>query len=238
MSSRILFPAVLFAGLQAAASASASYHHIQIEQVIAGVSGDSTAQAIQLRISQSGDNHVGGLEIVACDASGANPIVLATLSGPVGNDSAGSRILICTSAMELRLAPAIAPDFVMTASIPTAYLGAGTMYTDMAADGLGALWRLSWGGPSYTGPGAVESINDPDGDCNPAYAGSLPWDAVRGLRFKFTALTPSTSSANDYLLTVGALRVYNNLGESATVIAGTTEATRISWGSVKQRYIK
>ena len=72
----------------------ASFHLNQIEQVIGGVNGDTTAQAVQLRMRFTGENFVGGAELIAYDAAGNNPITLVTFPSSVANGAAGSRILI------------------------------------------------------------------------------------------------------------------------------------------------
>ena len=75
----------------------ASFHQMQIEQVIGGVNGDTTAQAVELRMRFAGQNFVTDTELVAYDAAGNNPIVLITLPSGVSNGAAGSRILITTT---------------------------------------------------------------------------------------------------------------------------------------------
>ena len=51
----------------------ASFHLMQIEQVIGGVNGDTTAQAVQLRMRFAGQNFVAGTELIANAAAGNNP---------------------------------------------------------------------------------------------------------------------------------------------------------------------
>jgi hypothetical protein len=76
--------------------AGATFHLMQIEQVIGGVSGDVTAQAIQLRMRLSGQNFVTGVDLKAWDATGSNPVTLLTFPHDVTNSSFGARILIAT----------------------------------------------------------------------------------------------------------------------------------------------
>ena len=57
-------------------SVSASSHFMQIEQVIGGVNGDTSAQAIQLRLRYPGDIDLQLSRIRAWDADGANPVIL------------------------------------------------------------------------------------------------------------------------------------------------------------------
>jgi hypothetical protein len=61
--------------LALALPAKASFHLMQIEQVIGGVNGDTTAQAVQLRMRVAGQNQVDGAELVAFDPAGNNPII-------------------------------------------------------------------------------------------------------------------------------------------------------------------
>jgi|SRR6266850_4808177 len=56
----------------------ASFHLMQIEQVIGGVNGDPTAQAVQLRMRSAGQNFVSGAQLIAYGAAGNNPITLIT----------------------------------------------------------------------------------------------------------------------------------------------------------------
>jgi hypothetical protein len=236
MQSRLLHGALVLAGLLAVTPAQAQYAHVQIEMVIGSVDGDPAAQAVQLRIGQAGDNALAGMEVVACDATGANPVTICTIPSNVSNGALGARVLLCSNAMLGRLAPSITPDFMLSAPIPTSYLAAGSLYLDMPGDAMGPLWRLSWGGASYSGSGAVETINDADGDCNPAYPSTIDGVVGRGVQFRFDPATPSTTNANDYASGQGADQVWNNAGDKATIIAGTTPVAQGSWGGVKVRY--
>src|SRR5262245_32159531 len=104
----------------------ASFHQMQIEQVIGGVNGDTTAQAVQLRMRFAGQNFVTGTELIAFDAAGNNPITLITLPSGVSNGAAGSRILITTTSFQNYEASPIPSDFTM-APIPASYLAAGRL---------------------------------------------------------------------------------------------------------------
>ena len=85
--SRIL---AVLASLVLALPAQASFHLMQIEQVIGGVNGDTTAQAVQLRMRSPGQNFVSGATLVAYDASGNHPITLCTFPSNVTNNAAGT----------------------------------------------------------------------------------------------------------------------------------------------------
>src|SRR2546427_10552005 len=62
--------------LVGARPAHATFHLMQIEQVIGGVNGDITAQAIQLRMRATGENQVSQGRINVRDAAGLNPILI------------------------------------------------------------------------------------------------------------------------------------------------------------------
>src|SRR2546428_6036774 len=98
-----------------ATSAHASFHLMQIEQVIGGVNGDVTAQAIQLRMRTVGQNLVQQGRLVVRNAAGANPVVLLDVNAPMPIDLAGSRVLISSPNMANYLT--VVPDFVMTSLI-------------------------------------------------------------------------------------------------------------------------
>src|SRR5450759_288529 len=118
----------------------ASFHLMQIEQVIGGVNGDTTAQAVQLRMRFTGENFVTGCQLIAFDAAGNNPITLATFSSGVSNGVAGSRILITTANFASHETSPIASDFTMV-EIPESYLAAGRVaYQNQAFLSGGILW--------------------------------------------------------------------------------------------------
>ena len=69
-------------------SADASFHLMQIEQVIGGVNGDVTAQAIQLRTRALGQNLVSQARLVVRDANGSNPVTIINFTSNVANTAA------------------------------------------------------------------------------------------------------------------------------------------------------
>src|ERR1044071_6015619 len=173
-----------------------SFHEMQIEQVIAGVNGDVTKQAIQLRQRFAGQNFVAGCRVIAYDSAGLNPIVVVDCDSSVTNGGQGDRILFATANFP---APVV-PDFIMS-PIPASYLAAGRIVWD----GFGfAYWSLAWGGASYTGPTTASVINDADGNYGPPWASPLPSTGVRALLFQGSADALSTTNAADYALTAGA----------------------------------
>ena len=189
----------------------AAFHLVEIEQVIGGVNGDTTAQAVQLRFRAAGQNLLNGaVRLRAWDAGGANPVVLLAFSG--ANPASGlacRRVLVATPGFEFTSTPpvdAAAADYTMTAAIPASYLAAGSLTFENTA-GTAIYWRLSWGGVSYTGPGTVATPptgNDPDGTMNPPFAGPLPSSGVEALQFTPACATVPSNNAAQYALTPGA----------------------------------
>jgi hypothetical protein len=230
------------ASLALALPVQASFHLMQIEQVIGGVNGDTTAQAIQLRMRNGNENFVSGATLIAYDASGNNPIVLVTFASNVTNAAAGSRILITTASFTSHLAATIASDFTMTNPIPASYLAAGRLTyqkpTYMAGN---ALWSVSWGGAAYTGPNTGTMDNDADGNFAPPFANALPSTFTSALHFNGAASAMSTNNAADYSIPAGAATFTNNAGDSATLIgvtptpSPTPTATPSTFGNISTR---
>jgi hypothetical protein len=133
----------------AAAPAQASFHFMQIEQVIGGVNGDVSAQAIQLRMRSPSQRFVSQARIRAWDATGSNPVLILDFAQDVANGQIGDRVLVVSSNFDQTTDPPVVPDFLMTNPIPPSYLAAGSL-TFESDTGL-VYWRLSWGGAAYTG---------------------------------------------------------------------------------------
>ena len=202
----------------AAPPALASFHLMQVEQVIGGVNGDATAQAIQLRMRSSFQNLVSQARIRAWDATGSNPIVVVDMATNVANSAQGDRVLIASPSFAAATSPNAAPDFVMTNLIPESYLAAGSLTFENNA-GTTVLWRLSWGGASYAGPTTGSTTNDLDGEFGPVYPGALSSGDTSALLFQFAAGARSTNNAADYALTASDAVFTNNAGESFIVTA-------------------
>ncbi len=196
-------------------SARASFHVMQIEQVIAGVNGDTTAQAIQFRMRTSFQNQVQFGTFIVSDANGANPITLATAAGPVPNQGTGVRVLYATPSFMSHTSPSAVVNVTMTNAIPASYLPAGTLTFQ---NGATVYWRLSWGGASYTGPNTGDLTNDGDGNFGPAFAGALPSTTLQALKFNGSASAASTNNNADYSITAGAAVFTNNAGTNFTLI--------------------
>ena len=196
-------------------SAHATFHLIQIEQVIGGVNGDTSAQAIQFRMRSSGENLVSQGRLVAFDAMGANPILVLDVAQNVPRGNTGSRVLIVSSNFVNTTTPVAAPDFVLSDLIPADYLAAGRLVWE---DDFGTVyWSLSWGGTNYTGSNAGSTLNDNNGDFGPSFDGPLPSSDTNALAFIGSASAQSTANAADYTLTTGGATFVNNAGESFTL---------------------
>ena len=196
----------------------ATFHLMQIEQVIAGVEGDTSAQAIQLRTRSLYQGlAILGKRLVAYDAQGLNPVVLLTIPGNVFNNATGARILLATSSFASHVSPSITPDFIMTNAIPASYLAAGSLTFE---DSFSTVWwRLSWGGGGYLGPTDGSILNDVDGNYG-IWPGSLPSVGIEALQFTGVAADLSTTNAADYSLTPAGAVFTNNAGISGTVVSG------------------
>lgn len=204
----------------------AAFHLIQIEQVIGGVNGDTTAQAIQLRMRSAGQILMQFSRVRAWDVAGQNPVLIVDMTTSVSNGSAGDRVLIASAAFSASTSPPAVADFGMIALIPETYLAAGSL-TFEEDDGV-VYWRLSWGGSGYTGStfGATDNDNDlGTGPANfgPPFAGTLPSDSLQALRFQGTASALSTTNVADYALTTGAAVFNNNARASFAVTAPEIE---------------
>ncbi|HYR57157.1 MAG TPA: hypothetical protein VEO95_00950, partial [Chthoniobacteraceae bacterium] len=211
------------------APARASFHEMQIEQVIGGIGGDTTAQAIQLRMRAPGQNFVSGAKLIASDATGSNPVLLIQFPSNVSAANLGSRILITSAAFANYTASSLPADFTFTNLIPSSYLAAGRIvYTSNAGV---ILWSLAFGGAGYSGSNAGDTVNDADGNFGPPFSGPLPGSNTQALLFQGSAGSLSTSNASDYALTAGAATFTDNAGTSATISASILP--RIARGAVR-----
>jgi hypothetical protein len=195
-----------------------SFHLMQIEQVIGGVNGDTTKQAIQLRQRSSFQNLMNFSRVRVFDAAGANPIEVIDMTTDVPNFNAGDRILIASAGFASATTPAAVPDFIMTNLIPASYLTAGRLTFE--DDGGTIYWSLSWGGASYTGSNLGSITNDPNGNFGPPFGGPCPSATAQALLFNGTASAASSTNLADYSLTTGAAVFTNNARNGFTVNAG------------------
>jgi hypothetical protein len=199
----------------AAVPAQASFHRMQIEQVIGGVAGDVSQQAVQLRMREGHQNLLAPSRLIIRDAAGVNPVILVDFGSSVAGDALGDRVLIASP--EFAAAQDPAPDFVMTSTIPPAYFDGGQL--SFETDSGQILFALCWG--SYSGLSLGTAENDNDGDFSPCEAGPLPHNHLAALRFTGSATATSTNNAADFALTTGTATFTNNAGSSATLVAAT-----------------
>ncbi len=197
--------------------AHATFHLMQIEQVIGGVNGNTSIQAIQLRMRASGQNFVTSARLIAHDASDATQVLIIAFPSNVTNAALGARVLVATSGFAAATTPNLAPDFIMTHPIPASFLAAGSLtYEDNFGD---VYWRLSWGGANYTGPEDGLITNDADGNFGPPMNVPLPSTSTSSALFQFGATALSTNNLNDYVITPGAATFTNNAGASGSINA-------------------
>ena len=214
-AARLVSIALVLGALAAARPAHATFHFMQIEQVIAGVDGSTATQAIQLRMRQSSQNFVSQATIHAWDANGANPVLILDLDHNVVGNTAGTHVLIATANFSAATNPAVTPDFVMTNPIPDSYIPAGSLTFE---DDFGTIyWRLSWGGAAYTGDTSGFTSNDVDGNFGPAFAGPLPTGSGQALRFQGSVGALSTNNAANYAVTAGSAVFTNNADDAGTI---------------------
>jgi len=199
-------------------SALATFHLMHIYEVVAGVGGDPSAQAIELRMRFDDQGHVIPTRLVARDARGANPVVLIDLASEVANAAPGDSILLASAAIAAYTDPPLSPDFTLTNVIPESYLAAGTL-TFENDDGTTIVARLSWGGTGYTGPTAGADFNDDNGDYGTPADGPLRVAGTNALRFTRAYNALSTTNAQDYqwissgvVLTANNRATYNLVG--------------------------
>jgi len=213
-----------------AAPSFATFHLMQIEEVIGGVDGDTNAQAIQLRMRATNEGDVQFTRIRAWDAAGANPVIVIDFGSPVTNEDVGDRILVATNEFLSLTTPACMPDFVMTNRIPASYLAAGSLTFEIDS-GATIFWRLSWGGSSYTGSTLGSITNDLDGEFGPPWPGPLPSNSLEALLFEGAATDRSTNNADDYSLTTGPAVFTNNARTAFTLegVLGVPGIVTPSW---------
>ena len=194
----------------------ASFHLMQIEQVIGGVDGDTSAQAIQLRMRSFGENFVSFTRLYAYDADGLNPVLLLDISSDISNPNAGTRILLATANFSDFTTGTFTPDFTLANAIPASYLAAGKVTYEN--DTGSVLWSVAFGGAGYTGTNTGTLDNDADGNFGAAFAGPLPSTSLQALQFTGATSAQSTTNAADYALTSGAAVFTNSAGQSFTVV--------------------
>jgi hypothetical protein len=212
------FLVLLVATLHPREPAHALFHLMKIEQIIGGVNGDTTAQAIQLRLRSGSQNLVSSTRVSAVDATGSNLVLLENMTTDVSVCTAGARILIATPNFANYTDIPLVPDFIMD-PIPVSYLTAGQVRFTNDAGSL-RYWVVSWGGAGYTGIQTGTFDNDADGNFAPPVSGPLPSSSLQALRFtRSTAASAlSITNAGDYTVTAGASQWINNAGTTFTLV--------------------
>ena len=195
--------------------AQAAFHVMQIEEVIGGLNGNTTAQAIQLRLRTSGQNFVSATRIRAWDATGSNPVTVIDMNTDVVGSNGGDNILIASSSFNTIMTAAYgasyASDFTLTSLIPASYLSGGKL-TFEDDSGTAVYWSLAFG--NYTGTNFGDGSNDTDFG-PPTVA--LPTNSRQGVHFTGAFFAPSTTNQADYALTANPATVRNNQGNSFVV---------------------
>jgi hypothetical protein len=213
MKAKFTATAAVLASYLLVSTAHANHHIMQIEQVIAGVNGDTTAQAVQLRMRAFNQQLVSNGRVKVYDATGANPIILKDFTTNVANGVTGSRVLLASGNFA-SYDGGLTPDFTMTNLIPPSYLTTGGRLT--FEDDFGTIWwSLAFG--NYTGSNTGDLTNDADGDFGTPVSG-LPTSNLQALLFQGIATAPSVNNSTDYALTSGAATFRNNAGTSATLV--------------------
>ncbi len=157
---------------------------MQIEQVIGGVDGNTTAQAIQLRMRADFQCFVSQSKLMAYDATGENPVLLIDIPSDLPGCSPGDRVLIVSENFCPFLDDHHLADFTLTNLIPESYLAAGSITFE----------------------------DDADGEFGPPWPGPLPSDGLQALEFQGPADAQSTNNQGDYAL--GTSNWKNNAGAS------------------------
>jgi len=223
--SRLALAAVIFAAT--ALPSQGAFHFMEIEQIVGGLSGNASAQAIQLQLRNTGQNVLISTRLVARDSAGNNPVVLFdfTANGPSALNA--SRILIASPAFLTLMTGVLATDgvtafssdYTMAAVIPPSYLAGGKV-TFENDTGTSVIWSIAFGNYAGTNLGTTE--NDNDGNFGTPFASALPTNS-RGLLYRTLADVPGagnkhTINSTEYALTSGNATVVNSAAKSFTVV--------------------
>ena len=232
MNTRI-FASTITAATLFTSSAQAGFHLMQIEQVIGGVNGNNTAQAIQLRTRAGSQNFLSSTRITAWDASGLNPVLLfdfgATYSPAADN---GDSILLSSTAFNvgmLTTVPSYSPDFTLTNVIPASYLSGGKITFGNDAN-TSFYWSFAFG--AYTGANTGTTDNDTNGNFGSPFASALPTASLQGVRFTGASSALSTTNVADYALTANPATVKNANSVSFTVVPEPGSLAFVALGSI------
>ncbi len=235
---RTLLLVAAFLGL-AKPAARAGFHLIEVEQVVAGLNGEPTALAIQLRLRSSGQTLFGSVAAVRIrlwDSTGANPITIGSISSNFGSGTLGSRILFTSPAFNAAMAsvPGFSSDFTLSNVPSTAtYLAAGKITFEQTSNG-SVLWSLAWGGSGYTGTNTGLTVagggNDTDGNYGAPFGSALVTTG-RGLLYQ-NGTNASTANSTDYTFTSGVATLTKNSGTSFVVVPEPGTAALLAVGAL------
>ena len=226
---KIVIASLLFGALLP--SANASFHSMQIYEVVGGINGDTSAQAIELRMRFNGQNLLGGQgKLVAVDAAGLNPVTLISFGSNVALGNAGSTVLITTANFKNYTSnpTTFTSDFTFTNSIPVSYLSAGRLLYEDASSNI--LWSLAFGGASYIGLTNGETQNGPPDPGK--FGGPLPKNSLQALVYQGAASGTNSNNAIDYALTAGAATFTNNAGINFTVVPEASSTVLLGFGLI------
>ncbi len=208
---RTMLPVLLLAVALPAGSARATFHFMQIEQIVAGVDGNPRAQAIQLRMRENAQERVSEAKLIAWDANGRNPVVLIDFVSDVTQDALGDRVLVASADFVRYSDPPLDADFILTHLIPESYLAAGSV-TFENDEGTLIVWRFSWGGDAYLGSTRGALTNDGDGEFGPAWPAPLDGSGLTALTFVGGPSATSSNNAADYVVADAPAVLINNAG--------------------------
>lgn len=94
----------------------ATFHIANISKVMCGFNGDSTIQAVEIKMTTGGQNLVSAMQIVIYNGSGTLVATLGTFPANVPNGLGGDNILCATPKFQTTFG--IIPDLVITPGIP------------------------------------------------------------------------------------------------------------------------
>lgn len=226
---RILFTALATGILTTGAPA--AFHVMQIEEIIGGINGDATAQAIQLRMRGGGQNQVQFSRLRAWDENGSNPVLLLDIASAVPNQGLGVTVLLTTASFDTLMAgvPGYDSDFTLATPIPFSYLDGGKVTFE--DDGGFIYWSVAFG--SYVGTNlAGDTTNDSNANFGAPFANALPFETLRGIRFTGTASAGSSTNAADYAFTADPAQVRNNANQTFTVVPEPASMSFMALGAL------
>ena len=93
-----------------------TFHIANISKIMCGFNGDSTIQAVEIKMTTGGQNLVSAMQIVIYNGSGTLVATLGTFPANVPNGLGGDNILCATAKFQTTFG--IIPDLVITPGIP------------------------------------------------------------------------------------------------------------------------